>query len=224
MTWRRPPVANVSDAELPLLTLAEHLMSMPALRQHRWTLEEVERLVDEREGYTPRYELVDGELLVTPGPNRLHQRIVRDLLVLLCEYVKRFRLGEVNFGPGEVKLTPQTRFEPDLFVIPALDGRIPRWRDVVTQILLAVEVLSPSSARHDRITKRRFFQENGVPQYWVIDPEAQTFEIWTPTDDRAALIDDRLVWQPLETAPAFELDVRRFFAAVADEEDPPTSC
>ena len=224
MTWRRPPVANVSDAELPLLTLAEHLMSMPALRQHRWTLEEVERLVDEREGYTPRYELVDGELLVTPAPSAVHQRVLGELYVLVREYVKHHRLGEVRFSPGTVALSPQTRFEPDLYVIPVIDGRMPRLKDPVTRLLLAAEVLSPSSARHDRITKRRFFQKNGVPQYWVIDPEAQTFEIWTPTDDRAALIDDRLVWQPLETAPAFELDVRRFFAGVADEEDPPTSC
>jgi Uma2 family endonuclease len=57
-------------------------MSMPAARKHRWTVEEVERLIDDREGYTPRYELVDGELLVTPSPSGRHQRIILRLVVL----------------------------------------------------------------------------------------------------------------------------------------------
>lgn len=67
------------DAELPFEPVAEHLVSMPALREHYWTIEEVEHLIDERPGYTPRYELVDGELFVTPAPNRRHQRILGEL-------------------------------------------------------------------------------------------------------------------------------------------------
>jgi len=194
-------------------------MFMPALRQRVWTIEEVERLVEERPGYAPRYELIDDELLVTPAPNNRHQRIVGELFVLIREYVKRHRLGEARFSPSTVSLTPQTRVEPDLYVIPIVDGRMPRWKDPVTQLLLAVEVLSPSSARHDRLTKRRFFQRQGVPEYWVVDGEAEAFEVWRPDDDRAALIDDHLVWQPGDTVPAFELDVRNFFASVADEDD-----
>ena len=195
-------------------------MSMSAVRQRRWAIEEVERLIDERKGLTPRYELVDGELLVTPAPSGRHQRIVGELFVLVHEYVKRHRLGEVRLGPGEARLTPTVRFEPDLFVIPALDGRMPRANEPVTRMLLVVEVLSPGSARHDRITKRRFFQSNGVPEYWVVDGEAEAFEIWRPGDERASLIDDRLVWQPVGIEPAFELDVKRFFADVADGEEP----
>jgi Uma2 family endonuclease len=187
---------------------------MPALRQSHWSVEEFDRLVDEREGYSPRYELVDGELLVTPGPNRHHQRIARQLMLLLHPYVTQHRLGEVDFGPGEVRLTADSRFAPDVFVDPA-----PRLKDWTTRLLLAVEVLSPSSARHDRITKRRFFQKHGVPEYWVVDGEAEAFEVWKPGNDRAALIDDHLTWQPDASVPAFELDVRAFFTSVADVED-----
>jgi Uma2 family endonuclease len=214
--WHRDIVV---DAELPSPIRAEHLMSMPAVQRSRWSVEEFDRLVDEREEYSPRYELVDGELLVTPGPNIRHQRIARELIVLLHDYVKRHRLGEVGFGPGEVRLTAQSRFSPDVFVNPAIGGLMPRWRDSVSRLLLAVEVLSPSSARHDRITKRRFFQNHGVPEYWVVDGEAEAFEVWKPGNDRAALIDDHLAWQPDASVPAFELDVRAFFASVADEED-----
>jgi len=207
----------LGDAELHPFLAAEHLMSMPAVRQRVWSIDEVERLVDERVGLTPRYELVDGELLVTPAPSDRHQRIVAELFVLVREYVNWHRLGEARLGPGLARLTPQTRFEPDLFVVPAVDGRRPRADDVVTPLLLVAEVLSPGSARHDRITKRRFFQRNGVPEYWVVDGEAEAFEIWRPADDRAALVDDRVVWHPDGAAVPFELDVRRFFAEVSDD-------
>jgi len=191
-------------------------MYMPATQQ-QWTLDEVERLIDERPGLTPRYELVDGALLVTPAPTGRHQRIILELAFRLGPYITRYRLGEVRLGPAAVRLGADARFEPDLFVIPAIDGRMPRANDPVTRVSLVVEVLSPGSVRHDRFTKRRAIQRYNVRDYWVVDGDAEAFEIWHPDDDRAVLIDDRLTWQP-EGAPAtFELDVRDFFAAVADE-------
>jgi Uma2 family endonuclease len=195
-------------------------MSMPVVRTHRWTLDEVERLMDERDGLTPRYELVDGELLVTPAPSGRHQRIVGQLHLLVHPYVVRNSLGEVRMGPGEVKLAPETRFEPDLFVIPAVGGRRPRANDPVTRMSLAVEVLSPSSSRHDRITKRRFFQRHGVPEYWVVDGEAEAFEIWHPDDERAALVDDRFSWLPEGVVEPLIVDVRQFFDDVRDVDEP----
>jgi Uma2 family endonuclease len=194
-------------------------MSMPALRQRRWTIEEVDRLVDQREGIVPRLELVDGELLVTPAPSGRHQRIVFRLAKAIDDYVLAHRLGELRLGPGEVRLLPNVRLEPDLFVVPAVDGRMPRANALVTSLLLAAEVLSPGSARHDRITKRRFLQAQGVPDYWVVDGEAEAFEIWRPGDERAALIDGRLEWHPAGSPVAFELDVRRFFTSIKDEDD-----
>ncbi|MGH7623284.1 MAG: Uma2 family endonuclease [Gemmatimonadaceae bacterium] len=217
MTLPSPLLGTLSHAELRPFHRAEHLMSMPAADQHRWTIEEVEQLVDEREGLSPRYELVDGELLVTPAPDGRHQRIVGALFISLSAYARRFRVGEVRLGPGEGRLTPDSRFEPDIFVIPAVGGRMPRASDPVTRLLLAVEVLSPSSSRHDRITKRRFFQKHGVPEYWVVDGEAEAFEVWHPGDDRAALLDVQLTWQPIPDVAPFELDIKAFFAAVADE-------
>jgi Uma2 family endonuclease len=75
-------------------------------------------------------------------------------------------------------------------------------------VLLVAEVSSSGSSRHDRITKRRFFQANGVPDYWVIDGEAEAFEIWHPSDKRAALVDDRVLWQPGGADLPFELNIR----------------
>jgi len=213
----RLPDTVIGDA-LPTRRPAEHVMSMPAVRKTRWTIEEVERLIDEREGYTPRYELVDGELLVTAAPSNRHQRIVRHLFLLLHPYVTRHRLGETCMGPGEVRLEPSAYFEPDVYVVPSENGRRPRLDVIASRLLLAAEVLSPSSVRHDRITKRRFFQKYGVPDYWVVDSDAEAFEVWRPGDDRSTLIDEALTWHPAGAPEPLVFSVRDFFAGVADED------
>ncbi|HMA23439.1 MAG TPA: Uma2 family endonuclease [Gemmatimonadaceae bacterium] len=211
---------KLGDAELRRVFRAEHLMSMPALHQRRWTIDEVEKLAEEHVEPTQRYELVDGELLVTPSPTDRHQRIVGELFVLLREYVKRHRLGEVRLGPARARIANDARFEPDLFVVSAMDRQLPRAEDPVTPLLLVVKVLSPGSARHDRITKRRFFQSHGVPEYWVVDGESEAVEVWRPDNARAVLVDDRLSWRPAFDVPALEIDVPGFFAGVADSPPP----
>lgn len=217
MTVVRRLIAKLRHAELHASLTADHLMSMPALRPHVWSIDEVERLVDERRGLTPRYELVEGELLVTPAPSDRHQRIVAELFVLIREYVNRHGIGEARLGPARARVTADSRFEPDLFVVGGSGGRRPAADDAPAPVLLVVEVLSAGSGRHDRITKRRFFQRHNVPEYWVVDADAQAFEIWHPDDDRAALIDDRVVWLSLGASIPFELDVAAFFEGVADD-------
>jgi len=209
--------STVSHAELRHPSFAEQIMGMPAAQGHRWTRDDVARLVEERDGYTPRYELVDGELLVTPAPSGRHQRITFRLAVLLDEYVRRQHLGEVRLGPGEVALESENRFEPDIFVAPAVHGVRAPANDPVTNPLLICEILSPGSVRHDRITKRRAFQRRGVPEYWVVDGNAEAIEVWRPADERAMLIDDVLTWRPTGCDTPFILDVRAFFADQADD-------
>ena len=203
----------VQSAELHFDSRAEQIMSMPALRPRRWTIDQVELLIDQRQGMSPRYELVDGELLVTPAPSERHQRIVLRLALLIQRFVSREGIGEIRLGPSLLPLTSGERFEPDLHVVPAVDGRL----RPDLHSLLVCEVLSPRSSRHDRITKRRAFQRNAIPEYWIIDGDAEAFEIWHPNDERAALIDDRIVWQPSGLTVAFELDVKQFFADIASD-------
>lgn len=83
--------------------------------------------------------------------------------------------------------------------------------------LLVCEALSPGSSRHDRITKRRAFQRNSVAEYWIVDGDARTFEIWHSADERPALLEARLVWTPRSGIEPFELDLRDFFASAEDD-------
>lgn len=192
-------------------------MAMPLRRPRRWTVADFERLVEQREGSSPRYELVDGELLVTPAPSGRHQRLVLDLAFLLRDYLKREPVGEIRLGPSALELETGERYEPDLFVVPAVGSRRPAAEHRAVRPLLICEVVSPASARHDRITKRRAFQRSDVPEYWIIDADARAIEIWHPSDERAALVDDRLVWWPEGASSPFELNVRAFFDAAADD-------
>ena len=217
MTEATALVRTLACAELPTGIRAEQIMSMPVLRPDRWTIEEVERLIDERQGLTPRYELVDGELLVTPAPSARHQRVIFELALRLQRYLTTHGIGEVFLGPSELRLATGERYEPDLFVLPAVGGRRPVVADAPSSPLLVCEVLSPGSSRHDRFTKRRAFQRNRVAEYWNVDADAEAFEIWHPEDERPALVDQNLGWKPSSGSEGFELDVPEFFASARDE-------
>lgn len=191
-------------------------MAMPARAPHRpWTEEE---FYAARDAAPPgeRWELVDGEVLVTPSPHWLHQRIVVRLTILLDAYVRRFGIGEVFSSPLDVKLQPGLVLQPDVLVVPT--GELRRRSDIVRRLLLAVEIVSPSSARHDRVTKRPHYQRNRVSEYWIVDDMSQTVERWTPDDTRPELLAEQLVWQPAGAAEPFVLDIVQFFKEVAAED------
>lgn len=87
---------------------------------------------------------------------------------------------------------------------PTWPARTLAWPTIRT-LLLAAEVLSPSSVRADRFTKRRLYQERGVQPYWAIDLDARTVEIWSPNDHVPRLETERLVWSPVGASRAFEM-------------------
>jgi Uma2 family endonuclease len=200
---------------LPARRGAEQIMAMPAIKR-RWTAHEVRQLIAESPLATPRYELVDGELLVTPSPNWIHQRAVTRLLSALIEYLKRQPLGEASTSPFDVELAAESIVQPDVFVVPAHESRRLLSEMPARELLLAAEVLSPSSGRHDRVTKRPHYQRH-VPEYWIVDLDARLFERWRPTDQRPEIVTETLEWNPAGATEPFRLDVIRYFADVFDE-------
>ena len=198
---------------LPPTSAAEQIMVMPAQQSptRRWTEEEFFSARDAAP-HGERWELVDGDVLVTPSPHWSHQRVVLQLAVRLNSYVRAHALGEVFTSPLDVRLEPGLVLQPDVLVVPAGELRNPS--DVVRRLLVAVETLSPSSARHDRVTKRPHYQRTRVPEYWIIDDRSQTIERWRPDDERPELLSETLVWDPPGAGEAFVLDLRAFFAEV----------
>ena len=190
-------------------------MSMPAVKR-RWTAAEVRALVDENPLVTPRYELVDGELLVTPGPRLAHQEAARVLVVLLSAYLDAEPVGRVLMSPSDVELEPEFLTQPDVFVMPMEEWQRARHGRIVNKLLVTVEVLSPSSAGHDRVRKRPGYQRN-VPEYWIVDLDARLIERWQSGDERPAILTDELTWNAPEAATPFRLDVPAYFARVLDD-------
>lgn len=192
-------------------------MGMPIRKQESWTYEEILALIDEQEDRSIRYEFADGELLVTPAPGGYHQRIILALYELLKPYVTAYGLGEIRLGPSPVHLVPRTIFQPDLYIVPSVEGRRPRADLAVTSSLLIVEVLSPGSRRHDRVTKRTNYQRGGVPEYWIIDQDAEVLERWRRADDRPEVLHGQLTWHPSGASEPLQIDLPALFRSVLDD-------
>lgn len=198
---------------------AEHSMGMPARSELRtqWTLEEVRALRNSTTGGT-RYELVDGELLVTPAPTGVHQMAVQLLWAALYPYARQHKIGLASVAPRDVDPEPGRSVQPDVFVVPPDEIERFRGGDPVERLLLAAEVLSPSSARGDRVKKRALYQRNRVSEYWIVDPDARVVERWRPDDDRPEVLATRVDWLPVGANAAFTLDLVAYFAEVFGED------
>lgn len=187
-------------------------MGMPATSK-RWTAAEVREMQDEFRAW-PRYELIDGELLVTPSPGSVHQVGAFGLARKLADYCDAHRLGQVILSPADLELEPGTITQPDVFIVPAGTSAKHKgpleWSDI-RSLLLAVEWLSPSSVRTDRTTKRAFYLRAGVPEYWVVDADARAVERWTEKMEHAEIVASVLAWQPRGAAATFELELGPFF-------------
>lgn len=161
-----------------------------------------------------RYELVDGQLLVTPSPALPHQSAAFELARLIADYVDGADVGLTMIAPADVEYDDRTVVQPDIFVAPLVDGRKPRSYAEFGPLLLVVEVLSPGSARADRVTKLRLYQRAGVAQYWIVDLDARLVERWLPEDDRPELLTDRIEWQPVPGSRGLAIDLPDYFRKV----------
>jgi len=123
---------------------------------------------------------------------------VGELFVRLDAWLKANPIGKVFMSPADISWAPDVLVQPDLFVVPLDQAKTREWKDIQT-LLLVIEVLSPSTRRHDRFTKRRVYQEHDVPIYWLVDVEARLAEVWTPAATGPTVVSDRLVWHPAGT-------------------------
>jgi Uma2 family endonuclease len=177
-------------------------MGMPQAAE-RWTAERIRALPDDR----LRHEVVDGEHLVTPAPRLVHERAVELLRNALWPYVRDHGLGECFASPADVEFDPDTMVQPDVFVTAR--RRAKTWSEILP-LRLAVEVLSPSTARADRLVKRPRYQREGV-EFWIVDLDARLVERWLPGDARPEILTDWLEWRPSASAEVLRVDLPSFF-------------
>lgn len=125
-----------------------------------------------------RHELIDGEHYVSAAPTLRHQTVLRNLFSALHGFVQPRRLGEVFFAPVDVLMSDHDVVEPDLLYVRRERQAILEERFVRGTPDLAVEVISPGSRRLDTVVKRRAYARFGIGEYWLIDPVAETVEVF----------------------------------------------
>jgi Uma2 family endonuclease len=180
-----------------------------ATKLKRWTLEEVHSLPDDGN----KYELVRGELFVTPAPSPNHETIASRLARVLDPYAAANGLGMV-YRPRAVLRFEGSEVEPDLMVRAEIPGGT-KWEDAPTPLLI-VEILSGSTWRRDYNQKRDLYMDAGVADYWIIDPEKRAItSVRRGQPDVVAT--DTLVWYPAGAPHELTIDVRSVVSYSARE-------
>ena len=190
-------------------------MGMPSAHERHWSVEDVWALPDDPRH---RYETVDGELLVSPMPRFAHQRAVATLGLQLGWYLRGQSVGELMFSPYDVVLDPYTLMQPDILVIAPVGVDVVKGEVAPPAPYLLIEVLSPSTARADRLRKRPRYQRAGI-ECWLVDLDSQLIERWAPGEDRPQICAEVVKWQPAGASGSFELDVLALMRAVLGTSD-----
>ena len=174
-----------------------------------WTLEELHRLPDDGN----KYELVRGELFVTPPSSVSHEDIIAILVDPLGPYVKRWRLGRVHTARAVVRAL-ESEVEPDVMVRPA-GPATEDWAKLPVPILV-IEIASKSTRRRDRGKKRAHYLDVGVPEYWIVDRETRAIQIVRPGAEDV-VEREMASWHPALADEPFGVDVPALFREALGE-------
>lgn len=179
---------------------------MPASRRKEWTFAMLESLPDDGK----RYEIIDGELHVSPSPKLPHQIVIWRLVVLIDAYVTAHPEWFGVIAPSDVVFNARNVVEPDVFIVRREGNDLEGLVNPST-MLLAIEVISPGTSSYDRVVKRKLYQRFGVRDYWIVDPKARSVERWTPQSIRSEVFADAIEWQPPNDDPPFRIELSELF-------------
>jgi Uma2 family endonuclease len=184
-------------------------MAMPSASEYDWTVARLHSLPDDGK----RYEIIDGELYMTPSPRYVHQCAVLTLFELLRPYGREIGL-DVMCLAADIEYSERTLVQPDLFAYRRLPGtKIRDWPDV-QPLQLVVEVISRSTRRRDRTVKRELYQSHGIPEYWIVDVDARAIERWVPQGLAPDVLTESLDWHPAASAEPLAIALPAYFDTV----------
>nr|AAX36047.1 ORF187 [Leptospirillum ferrooxidans] len=156
---------------------------MKTARLKEWTYEEFMSLP---EGGPFRTEIIDGELCMTPSPNTRHQEISLILSLAIGNWLGKSPSGKLFIAPYDVVFSkdPLQVAEPDLIFVSKEHLSIITEKNIQGSPDLLVEILSPSTESSDRRVKHSLYERFGVLEYWIVDPESQTLQVFRLVDGR----------------------------------------
>ena len=169
-------MTTTSDNSFSMALPANHV---PGPKQGHWTFDDYTALPDDGK----RYEIMNGVLIMTPVPEPNHQSAVARLTYNLLQAVEFRGLGRVLPGPLDVRLTSNRVVQPDVLVVLNDNLHKVAKKYMVGGPDLAVEVASPGTATYDRLSKSEAYEQAGVPEYWMVDPQEKTVEVLVLEDN-----------------------------------------
>ena len=134
-----------------------------------------------------RYELIEGELLMTPAPVMRHQRISRKMLIAIDNHVTDNDLGEVFDAPSDVYLDKENVVQPDILFVSKERLDIIGEKNIQGAPDLVIEIISESTAYRDLVQKKKLYVRFGVKEYWIVIPEESSVDIFTLKDNTFVL-------------------------------------
>lgn len=185
-------------------------------KRARWTYAEFARLPSDG---AERHEVIAGDVYVTPAPTLDHQRVVTRLASVVGPFVEDHAQGELFVGPVDVLFDEGDYLEPDLVFV---QKGVLTERGIEGPPDLVIEVLSPSTEARDRGLKLDRYRHFGVPEYWIVDPDARRVEVWTfpesgTAERRVLAAGERLRWTPVPGGESLDLSVEDIFRGMAVE-------
>jgi Uma2 family endonuclease len=144
-----------------------------------WTYEDYYNLEDDN-----RYEIIEGELIEMPSPGRIHQKISGNLYGILWNHLKKNKLGELYSAPFDTILSDINTFQPDILFISQTNLNVLQERGVFGSPDLVIEILSPTNPDHDKVKKFKVYEKFKVKEFWIIDPDEKTIEIFVLEEDK----------------------------------------
>ena len=122
-----------------------------------------------------RHEIINGRHYMNAAPNPRHQAVSRHIQFQLYEQIELKELGEVVNAPIDVQFSDTDVVQPDIVVV-LKQNRIITTTKIKGIPDLVVEILSPSNRKYDQQLKKQLYEQNAVPEYWIVDPENQTVD------------------------------------------------
>ena len=156
-----------------------------------------------------RCEITQGDLVMTPSPNLIHQRISRELEFALWQYIKNRELGEIYYAPVDVVFDNENILQPDIVVVLKDNEEILKEKAIVGTPDVIMEIISPTSITRDRNEKHKLYEKFRVPEYWLVDPRNKSIEVYTLENDEFQLFSFAAETGPIKSKVinGFEIDV-----------------
>lgn len=162
----------------------------------------------------PHFQLIDGELFMSPSPHFFHQEIILNIAAPIREYLRKNPIGKVIVAPSDVEFDKDNVFQPDVFFIRTERLGIVDNHGAKGAPDLVVEVISGSTGRLDLGPKKMIYAQKGVLEYWVVLPETRTVEVYRLPSDPDRPAQTLAVGETLATPllPGVELPLAEIFA------------